>query len=104
MPIGATATVNASRAPSSTSVTLAVTGLQPGRRYGAHAHTKPCGSDGKDAGPHFQFKPDPVSPSVDPAYANNVNEIWLDFTTNATGAGHASTVPWCSRPTAAPPR
>jgi len=82
-------------APSTTSVTLAVTGLQPNRRYGAHAHTKPCGSDGKDAGPHFQFTPDPVTPSVDPAYANHVNEIWLDFTTDAAGSGQAtSTVPW----------
>ena len=82
-------------APSTTSVTLAVTGLQPNRRYGAHAHTKPCGSDGTDAGPHFQFKPDPVTPSADPAYANDVNEIWLDFTTDAAAAGQAtSTVPW----------
>ena len=95
VPVGATATVNAGDAASSTNVTLAVTGLQPNRRYGAHAHTKPCGSDGKDAGPHFQFKPDPVTPSVDPAYANNTNEIWLDFTTDAAGAGRAtSTVPW----------
>ena len=95
VPVGATATVNAGEAASSTNVTLAVTGLQPNRRYGAHAHTKPCGSDGKDAGPHFQFKPDPVTPSVDPAYANNTNEIWLDFTTDAAGAGRAtSTVPW----------
>jgi len=95
VPAGATATVNASEAAGSTSVTLAVTGLQPNRRYGAHAHTKPCGSDGKDAGPHFQFKPDPVTPSVDPAYANNTNEIWLDFTTDAAGAGRAtSTVQW----------
>ena len=95
VPVGATATVNAGEAATSTNVTLAVTGLQPNRRYGAHAHTKPCGSDGKDAGPHFQFKPDPVTPSVDPAYANNTNEIWLDFTTDAAGAGRAtSTVPW----------
>jgi Cu-Zn family superoxide dismutase len=95
IPAGATATVSASEAATATSVTLTVAGLQPNRRYGAHAHTKPCGSDGKDAGPHFQLKPDPVTPSVDPAYANNVNEIWLDFTTDAAGAGHAtSTVPW----------
>ena len=95
VPAGASATVNASEAATSTSVTLAVAGLQPNRQYGAHAHTKPCGSDGKDAGPHFQFKPDPVTPSVDPAYANNGNEIWLDFTTDAAGSGRAtSTVPW----------
>lgn len=95
VPVGATATVNASAAATSTSVMLAVTGLQPNRQYGAHAHTKPCGNEGTAAGPHFQFKPDPVTPSVDPAYANNVNEIWLDFTTDAAGAGQAtSTVPW----------
>jgi Cu-Zn family superoxide dismutase len=95
VPVGATAIVNAGEAATSTSVTLAVTGLQPNRQYGAHAHTKPCGGDGKDAGPHFQFKPDPVTPSVDPAYANNTNEIWLDFTTDAAGSGRAtSTVPW----------
>ena len=95
VPVGATASVTAGEAGTSTNVTLEVTGLQPNRQYGAHAHTKPCGSDGKDAGPHFQFKPDPVTPSVDPAYANNVNEIWLDFTTDAAGAGQAtSAVPW----------
>jgi superoxide dismutase, Cu-Zn family len=95
VPVGATATVTAGEAGTSTNVALEVTGLQPNRQYGAHAHTKPCGGDGKDAGPHFQFKPDPVTPSVDPAYANNVNEIWLDFTTDATGAGRATaTVPW----------
>src|SRR4029079_5692828 len=94
VPVGATASVTAGEAGTSTNVTLEVTGLQPNRQYGAHAHTKPCGGDGKDAGPHFQFKPDPVTPSVDPAYANNVNEIWLDFTTDAAGAGRATaTVP-----------
>lgn len=96
VPVGATATVTASEAATGTSVTLAVTGLQPNRQYGAQAHTKPCGGDGgKDAGPHFQFTPDPVTPSGDPAHANNVNEIWLDFTTDAAGSGRAtSTVPW----------
>jgi Cu-Zn family superoxide dismutase len=95
VPAGATASVDATEGATSTSVTLTVTGLQPNRQYGAHAHTKPCGSDGKEAGPHFQFKPDPITPSVDPAYANNTNEIWLDFTTDATGSGRAtSTVPW----------
>ena len=46
VPVGATATVTAGAAGTGTSVTLAVTGLQPNRRYGAHAHTKPCGGDG----------------------------------------------------------
>ena len=34
------------------------------------------------AGPTFQNVVDPVQPSVDPAYANPENEIWLDFRTD----------------------
>jgi Cu-Zn family superoxide dismutase len=34
-------------------------------------------------------------PSADPAFANPDNEIWLDFTTDATGAAIAlTTVDW----------
>lgn len=74
---------------------LSVTGLLPDRHYGAHAHVKPCGSDGDAAGPHFQRKQDPVQPSVDPKYANPENEIWLDFATDADGAAEVkSTVDW----------
>jgi Cu-Zn family superoxide dismutase len=95
VPVGASGTVTASEGAGSSTVTLEVTGLQPDRRYGAHAHTKPCGAEGKDAGPHFQFEPDPATPSVDPAYANPQNEIWLDLTTDARGTGRAtSTVAW----------
>jgi superoxide dismutase, Cu-Zn family len=79
----------------STTVTLNVRGLVPNRAYGAHAHTMPCGPKGDDAGPHFQHQPDPVTPSVDPRYANPQNEIWLDFKTDAQGnATTATTVPW----------
>ncbi|MEU0530092.1 superoxide dismutase [Amycolatopsis tolypomycina] len=78
-----------------TTTLLFVTGLRPDRAYGAHAHTQPCGATGDAAGPHFQHVPDPVKPSVDPAYANPRNEIWLDFTTDAIGTGFArSTVDW----------
>ena len=78
-----------------TTVTLSVHGLVPNRTYGAHAHAKPCGATGEDAGPHFQHMADPVKPSVDPAFANPTNEIWLDFTTDAKGdAAVARTVPW----------
>jgi Cu-Zn family superoxide dismutase len=95
VPLGATAEVTAEETDGATTVTLAVTGLLPNRAYGAHAHVNPCGADGMAAGPHYQFRPDPVTPSVDPAYANRENEIWLDFTTNAEGAGAATTtVPW----------
>ena len=78
-----------------TTVTLNVRGLVPNRKYGAHAHAMPCGPTGDAAGPHFQHNPDPVKPSVDPAFANSTNEIWLDFETDDDGnATTASTVPW----------
>jgi superoxide dismutase, Cu-Zn family len=78
-----------------TTVTLNVRGLMPNRAYGAHAHTMACGPTGDAAGPHFQHNPDPVKPSVDPAFANSSNEIWLDFKTDAQGnATTATTVPW----------
>lgn len=78
-----------------TTVTLNVRGLVPNRAYGAHAHALPCGPVGDAAGPHFQHKADPVKPSVDPAFANPTNEIWLDFKTDDEGnATTATTVPW----------
>ncbi|MBC3194071.1 superoxide dismutase family protein [Pseudonocardia sp. C8] len=100
VPAGATVEVTSAAADGGTTTTLRVSGLQPNRTYGAHAHTKPCTpAAGADAGPHYQFRPDPVSPSVDPAFANPQNEIWLDVTTDASGAGEAtSTVPWTFPP------
>ncbi|WP_424185734.1 superoxide dismutase [Actinokineospora sp. G85] len=68
-----------------TKVGLAVDGLLPERTYGAHVHTGECGADPAAAGPHTQNRPDPVQPSVDPAYANPDNEVWLDFTTTTEG-------------------
>jgi superoxide dismutase, Cu-Zn family len=95
VPVGSTAVVDATEGDGRTTVTMAVTGLEPNRRYGAHAHAKPCGATGADAGPHFQFTPDPVQPSVDPAYANPQNEIWLDLRTDGDGSGEATaTVPF----------
>ena len=44
---------------------------------------------GTVAGPHFQYVPDPVTPSTNPSYANADNEIWLDFTTDSPGRGWA---------------
>jgi Cu-Zn family superoxide dismutase len=79
----------------STTITLNVRGLVPNRAYGAHAHAMPCGPTGDVAGPHFQHKADPVKPSVNPAFANSTNEIWLDFKTDDDGdATTATTVPW----------
>ncbi|MFI5584784.1 superoxide dismutase [Amycolatopsis sp. NPDC051758] len=95
VPVGAHAHVFGVSATPGTTTALVLTGLLPGRAYGAHAHEKPCGAAGDAAGPHFQHLPDPVKPSVDPAYANPRNEIWLDFTTDHLGTGFArSTVDW----------
>jgi Cu-Zn family superoxide dismutase len=84
---------------SQTVATLAVAGLLPNRGYAVHAHTKPCGATGADAGPHYQNHVDPAAtaqkPSTDPYYANPRNEIWLDVRTNATGGGTSrTTVPF----------
>lgn len=85
VPVGARALVRATTPGQRTAVRLVVTGLVPQRQYGAHVHTNSCGSAPADSGPHYQHRVDPVSPSVDPAYANPRNEIWLDFTTNNKG-------------------
>ncbi|GAA1305673.1 superoxide dismutase [Saccharothrix xinjiangensis] len=92
---GAAVMVVASPARTSTKTLLSVYGLVPNRTYGAHAHQRPCGALPTDAGAHHQHAVDPVQPSVDPAYANPDNEIWLDFTTDARGrAVVAASVPW----------
>jgi Cu-Zn family superoxide dismutase len=96
VPVGGHAQVLVVSAPfAGTATVLSVQGLLPDHEYGAHAHAKPCGPTGDAAGPHFQQSPDPVTPSVDPAYANPRNEIWLDFTTDRFGNGFAlSKVAW----------
>lgn len=86
VPVGATARVSSETGENSSTVTLAVTGLVPNRTYGSHAHAKACGPAPADSGAHFQHQADPRTPSVDPAYANPGNEVWLDFTTDASGA------------------
>ncbi|MER5884212.1 superoxide dismutase family protein [Streptomyces sp. NPDC001941] len=98
-PLGGGISASRKRTATGTVVTLSVTGLLPGHAYGAHVHTKPCGARPADAGPHYQHTKDPVTPSVDPAFANSRNEIWLDLTTDASGAGTATaTVDWSFRP------
>jgi Cu-Zn family superoxide dismutase len=72
-----------------------VQALLPKHEYGAHVHANACGATADAAGPHYQHIQDPVSPSVDPAYANPRNEIWLDFTSDKRGNGFALTnVDW----------
>jgi Cu-Zn family superoxide dismutase len=80
-----------------TNVSLKATGFLPNRTYGAHLHIKPCGTDPMAAGSRFQHNVDPVATeaSVDPAYTNPQNEVWLDFTTDASGnASVTAEQPW----------
>ncbi|WP_098957709.1 superoxide dismutase family protein [Pseudonocardia sp. N23] len=103
VPVGASVAVSSRSGGGSSTVTLTVTGLEPDHHYGAHAHSKPCGAAAADSGPHFQNKKDPVTPSVDPAFANPQNEIWLDLSTGGSGAASAtSTVAWDFTDAAAP--
>ena len=95
VPAGARVAVGSETGDGGTTVTLAVRGLDEERRYGAHAHAQPCGASGDAAGPHYQYEVDPVQPSVDPAFANPQNEIWLDFETDSAGAATVTaSVPW----------
>ncbi|MCW0215790.1 MAG: superoxide dismutase family protein [Pseudonocardia sp.] len=95
VPVGAGVHVTTTSAAGRSTVTLELTGLVPNRQYGAHAHAKTCGPAPADSGPHVQHEKDPVSPSVDPAFANPRNEVWLDVTTDAQGDATAtSTVDW----------
>ncbi|HEU4676028.1 MAG TPA: superoxide dismutase family protein [Motilibacteraceae bacterium] len=98
IPAGAWARVQAVYdAAGSTVVTLHVRGLQPHHAYGAHAHQLACSqTDPLAAKGHYQHVPAPVgTPASDPAYANPLNEIWLDVVTDEDGNGSAQTrVPW----------
>ena len=85
VPVGARGAVSSSSGDDGTTVTLAVRGLEPDRRYGAHAHTKPCGPTGDAAGPHFQERGRPGAAQRRPGVREPENEIWLDLTTDATG-------------------
>lgn len=98
LPEGASAKVQAvANSAGDTIVTLRVWGLRPNTEYGAHAHVNACGATGAAAGPHFQHVPNPRPDlyPANPAYANPVNEVWLDFTTNSEGrAVTHTTQPW----------
>lgn len=68
------------RSGGGTTVSLNVTGLQPKTAYVAHLHTGGC-DQADPGGPHFQFE---KGGSEEPP-----NEIHLEFTSNADGAGEA---------------
>jgi Cu-Zn family superoxide dismutase len=98
VPAGAGAEVTLTSRDGRTNVSLKATGYLPNRTYGAHLHVKPCGTDPQAAGSRFQHNVDPAateSQSVDPAYSNPQNEVWLDFTTDASGnASVTAEQPW----------
>jgi Cu-Zn family superoxide dismutase len=99
VPAGSRGAVQSRSGEGTSTVMLAVRGLERNRVYGAHVHSQPCGELPDDAGAHFQYSADPVQPSVDPTFANPQNEIWLDLTTDDTGAGSTeSTVAWTFPP------
>lgn len=57
-----------------------------GRTFGAHVHQSPCGTEASAAGGHYQH-----APSGD----LEGREVWLDFTVNRAGNGHAEARrPW----------
>jgi Cu-Zn family superoxide dismutase len=95
VPVGSSVDVESEEQDGRTTVTFNATGLAPNRDFGVHAHTRPCGPQPSDSGPHYQNDVDPAAtpekPSSDPAYANPQNEIWLDVTTDASGNAQAST-------------
>ncbi|MFI1780078.1 superoxide dismutase family protein [Streptomyces rubiginosohelvolus] len=81
VPAGARIEITQFTGPSGTRVGARLHGLVPGRAYGMHVHTSPCGADPAAAGPHYQHRP---SATADP-----VNEVWLDFRTDEDGDGRA---------------
>jgi Cu-Zn family superoxide dismutase len=98
VPAGSKASVAVDASGGRNRIELTASGLRPGHMYGAHVHTKPCGAKPADSGPHYQDRKDPVTPSVDPAFANPENEVWLDLTTDAEGkATSTATVKWAFR-------
>ena len=60
-----------------TTVTIEVSGLEPGAEYISHVHAQPCDTD--NGGPHYQFE---VGGDVMPP-----NEIHLLFTADEDGNG-----------------
>ncbi|MFH8343613.1 superoxide dismutase family protein [Streptomyces sp. NPDC018045] len=89
VPVNSRVTVSERADSARTRVGLRVAGLVANRAYGAHVHTGKCGVSPDSSGPHYQHRKDPRTPSVDPAYANPKNEVWLDFTTDGRGEGSA---------------
>lgn len=63
---------------------LTLTGLKPDTQFGSHVHVAAC--DDMQAGGHYQhnLRPDAAT-AFDSEYANDANEVWLDFKSDAMG-------------------
>ncbi|MFI7469479.1 superoxide dismutase family protein [Nonomuraea sp. NPDC049646] len=93
-PEGAQASLTAESTGGTTRTSLVVEGFLPRHHYGAHLHTAPCGADPDDAGGHYQHNP---------GHADPASEIWLDVTTDGSGAGRSTARhPWSLDPAALP--
>ncbi len=77
---GAAGEATLERADGSTTVRLSATGLEPSTGYVAHLHSEGC-DQADPGGPHFKFNPEG---SDEPP-----NEIHLEFSSGADGAGKA---------------
>ncbi|KOV33527.1 hypothetical protein ADK60_12360 [Streptomyces sp. XY431] len=85
--------------PGRTILTMSVSGVAADHEFPVHLHTGFCGADPAASGPHYQDAVDPVSPSTDPAYANDRNELRLALHTDERGDSTAATsVAWRPRP------
>lgn len=72
-----------------TTVLLRVSGVRAGHAFGTRVHTKACGADPAAAGGPYRHLIDPLRSPADPTYVDAQNEVWLDFTADAQGAGAA---------------
>jgi Cu-Zn family superoxide dismutase len=81
-----------------TLVVLKVTGMPASTTFGSHLHKLGCADS--MAGGHYQHNPPADGGSAnDPTVANAMNEVWLDFTTDASGAATVmAMVDWKPRP------
>ncbi|WP_143590555.1 superoxide dismutase family protein [Thermoactinospora rubra] len=80
-PEGARLSATVDSSDTGTISSLTVEGFVPGRAYGAHLHAKRCGAKPDDSGPHYQH---------DPGHVDANSEVWLDFTTDSSGAARST--------------
>jgi len=79
---GVAGTGSLSRTPTSTEATVSVTGLLADTAYGVHVHDRTCAFTPPGGG-HYKRDPSIATPG-------EANEIWLNLTTDGTGAGSRS--------------